>query len=166
MLMDCFLKICKMRGHQQRRLERPLAEPLSRFCLALFFWSGGSYEGIEFEQERGQETETTSETASAREVKIEVEAERQVPALPRGSPCARSRREFLESSVCECPSCSERVLVCSYPGCTDFVVGGDYWDNALCPEHGKELTDRAKELGTTVAMLLVTLWTKSKFTKK
>lgn len=68
--------------------------------------------------------------------------------------------------VCECPSCSERVLVCSYPGCTDFVVGGDYWDNALCPEHGKELTDRAKELGTTVAMLLVTLWTKSKFTKK
>ncbi|MFC7436506.1 hypothetical protein ACFQNJ_18515 [Hydrogenophaga bisanensis] len=35
--------------------------------------------------------------------------------------------------VCQCPSCSGKLLLCRVPGCTNYAKGGDLYDDELCP---------------------------------
>jgi len=39
----------------------------------------------------------------------------------------------IRRDVCVCPECDNRVLICRSPGCTNYVKGGDIYDDELCP---------------------------------
>ncbi|OCG24189.1 hypothetical protein A9G45_02640 [Gilliamella sp. HK2] len=61
---------------------------------------------------------------------------------------------ILRRDKCECPSCHEVIYVCRWPGCHNYTVGGDFYDDELCPKCGKDIFDSTTSLVKVAAGII------------
>lgn len=53
---------------------------------------------------------------------------------------------YIRRDVCKCPECSEKVLVCRSPGCTNYAKAGYLYDDELCPSCTSSIVSGAGEV--------------------
>ena len=69
-----------------------------------------------------------------------------------------SVKNNLRRDKCECPNCEATIYVCRNYGCRNYAVGGDNYDDELCPTCAKELMELVGKLaGKSSEILLTTL---------
>jgi hypothetical protein len=71
-------------------------------------------------------------------------------------------KNSIRRDLCRCPECSQSILVCRVPGCHDYAMGGDFYDDELCPAHTKE---SIKKMGISAATIVLDIVLKKKIPK-
>ncbi len=61
----------------------------------------------------------------------------------------------LRRDVCVCPECSGKILVCRTPGCKDYALVGENYDDELCPDCMASVRDAAKTVVGTAALAAI-----------
>ena len=51
-----------------------------------------------------------------------------------------------------CPECGAKILKCMGPGCQDYALGGEYYDDNLCPNCFGNIPKTVATLGGLVLM--------------
>jgi ribosomal protein S27AE len=46
----------------------------------------------------------------------------------------------LRRDKCQCPSCYKIIYVCRWPGCYNYTVAGDFYDDELCPRCSEDIS--------------------------
>ena len=64
----------------------------------------------------------------------------------------RLEANTLRRDVLECPHCQARILKCRFPGCKDYALGGEFWDNEFCPDCTKTVAQTAISGGLALAL--------------
>lgn len=64
------------------------------------------------------------------------------------------KNNYLRRDKCECPNCEETIYVCRNYGCRNYAIGGDNYDDELCPTCAKALMEL---VGKSSEILLTTL---------
>lgn len=67
----------------------------------------------------------------------------------------------LRRDRCECPNCGKTIYVCRSYGCRNYAVGGDYYDDELCPTCAKALMKFLGKLAEKSAGILLTAFAKT-----
>ena len=62
----------------------------------------------------------------------------------------------LRRDMCKCPNCEETIYVCRNYGCRNYAVGGDYYDDELCPTCAKALMEFVGKRAGKFADILIT----------